>query len=104
MKPEGGAIHIWLAYDAEMPAQAYAQFETLLTPEEHARCERFRTEELRHLLEEQKRVTPHGDTALVDLGAKLEVPLTVETWGEDVDLSLTALLVDAAGPVVAWTG
>jgi thiamine pyrophosphate-dependent acetolactate synthase large subunit-like protein len=44
------------------------------------------------------------EAALVELGRKLDVPLTVETWGEDVDLSLTDLLVDAAGPVVAWTG
>jgi thiamine pyrophosphate-dependent acetolactate synthase large subunit-like protein len=44
------------------------------------------------------------DAALVELGARLDVPLTVETWGDDVDLSLTELLVDAAGPVVAWTG
>ncbi|HEY3724585.1 MAG TPA: hypothetical protein VGN59_14630 [Acidimicrobiia bacterium] len=41
--------------------------------------------------------------ALIELGARLSVPLTVELWGDDVDLSLTALLVDAAGPVVAWT-
>jgi thiamine pyrophosphate-dependent acetolactate synthase large subunit-like protein len=44
------------------------------------------------------------EAALVELGRKLDVPLTVETWGDDVDLSLTELLVDAAGPVVAWTG
>jgi thiamine pyrophosphate-dependent acetolactate synthase large subunit-like protein len=44
------------------------------------------------------------DTALVELGTRLHVPLTVERWGADVDLSLTELLVDAAGPVVAWTG
>ena len=25
------------------------------------------------------------------------------SWGDDVDLSLTGMLVDAAGPVVAWT-
>ena len=42
--------------------------------------------------------------ALVELGARLSAPLTVELWGDDVDLSLTGLLVDAAGPVVAWTG
>jgi thiamine pyrophosphate-dependent acetolactate synthase large subunit-like protein len=42
------------------------------------------------------------ETALVQLGARLEVPLTIEAWGDDVDLSLTELLVDAAGPVVAW--
>ena len=41
--------------------------------------------------------------ALVDLGERLSVPLTVELWGDDVDLALTAMLVDAAGPVVAWT-
>lgn len=44
------------------------------------------------------------DAELVALGTKLRVPLTVESWGDDVDLSLTDLLVDAAGPVVAWTG
>ncbi len=42
--------------------------------------------------------------ALVALGVRLDVPMTVETWGDDVDLSLTALLVEAAGPVVAWAG
>lgn len=41
--------------------------------------------------------------ALADLARALDVPLTVEPWGDDVDLSLTALLVEAAGPVVAWT-
>jgi thiamine pyrophosphate-dependent acetolactate synthase large subunit-like protein len=44
------------------------------------------------------------ETALVELGARLDAPLTVESWGDDVDLSRTELLVDAAGPVVAWTG
>jgi hypothetical protein len=39
---------------------------------------------------------------LVDLGRRLDVPLAIEVWGEDVDLSLTSLLVEAAGPVVAW--
>ena len=40
--------------------------------------------------------------AVVDLARTLDADLTVEAWGDDVDLSLTALLVDAAGPVVAW--
>jgi 4'-phosphopantetheinyl transferase len=48
VKLDDGAVHIWLAYDAEMPAQAYSRFQLLLTPEERARCERFRTQELRH--------------------------------------------------------
>ncbi|MGZ4736846.1 MAG: hypothetical protein ACXV8R_14655 [Acidimicrobiia bacterium] len=39
---------------------------------------------------------------LLALAEHLNAPLTLETWGDDVDLSLTALLVDAAGPVVAW--
>jgi len=49
-------------------------------------------------------VDPHDAStqALLDLAGRLDVPLTVEVWGDDVDLSLTALLVDAAGPVVAW--
>ena len=42
------------------------------------------------------------DDALVELGTRLQVPLTVEHWGDDVDWSLTSMLVDAAGPVVAW--
>jgi thiamine pyrophosphate-dependent acetolactate synthase large subunit-like protein len=29
-------------------------------------------------------------------------PFSLATWGDDVDLTLTSLLVDAAGPVVAW--
>jgi hypothetical protein len=29
--------------------------------------------------------------------------MSVDVWGDDVDLSLTSLLVDAAGPVVAWS-
>jgi thiamine pyrophosphate-dependent acetolactate synthase large subunit-like protein len=41
--------------------------------------------------------------ALIDLAARLDVPMSVDVWGEDVDLSLTSLLVDAAGPVVAWS-
>lgn len=49
-------------------------------------------------------VEPADETtrALVDLARSLDADLTVETWGEDVDLSLTDLLVGAAGPVVAW--
>jgi acetolactate synthase-1/2/3 large subunit len=48
---------------------------------------------------------PLDDTgrALVDLAEQLDAPLTIELWGDDVDLSLTSLLVEAAGPVVAWT-
>jgi Thiamine pyrophosphate enzyme, central domain len=41
--------------------------------------------------------------ALLELAHGLDAPVTVEAWGDDVDLSLTELLVDAAGPVVAWT-
>ena len=49
-------------------------------------------------------VEPLDDTsrALLELAEQLEAPVTLEVWGDDVDLSLTALLVDAAGPVVAW--
>ncbi|MGZ6996224.1 MAG: hypothetical protein ACXVIM_13515, partial [Acidimicrobiia bacterium] len=39
---------------------------------------------------------------LLALAERLNAPMTLETWGDDVDLALTALLVDAAGPVVAW--
>ncbi len=48
---------------------------------------------------------PLDDTsrALVELAERLDAPLTVEVWGDDIDLSLTDLLVEAAGPVVAWT-
>jgi hypothetical protein len=31
-----------------------------------------------------------------------DLPLTLEVWGDDVDFSLTDLLVEAAGGVVAW--
>ena len=31
------------------------------------------------------------------------LPFSVEVWGDDVDLSLTSLLIEAAGSVVAWT-
>jgi thiamine pyrophosphate-dependent acetolactate synthase large subunit-like protein len=41
--------------------------------------------------------------ALLDLAQQLAAPVTIELWGDDVDLVLTSLLVDAAGPVVAWT-
>lgn len=41
--------------------------------------------------------------ALVELARSLDAPLSIEVWGDDVDLSLTSLLVEAAGPVVAWT-
>ncbi len=40
---------------------------------------------------------------LVELARAIDAPLSVEAWGDDVDLSLTSLLVEAAGPVVAWT-
>lgn len=40
--------------------------------------------------------------ALVELATTLGAPVTLEVWDDDVDLSLTALLVEAAGPVVAW--
>lgn len=40
--------------------------------------------------------------ALLELATRLDVRLRVDVWGDDVDLSLTALLVEAAGPVVAW--
>jgi hypothetical protein len=47
---------------------------------------------------------PLDDTgrALVDLADRVDAPVSVEIWADDVDLSLTSLLVDAAGPVVAW--
>jgi thiamine pyrophosphate-dependent enzyme len=41
--------------------------------------------------------------AVVALAASLSVDLGLDVWGDDVDLSLTELLVAAAGPVVAWT-
>lgn len=44
----------------------------------------------------------HTSRALVALAESLGAPLTIEVWGDNVDLSLTALLIDAAGPVVAW--
>jgi thiamine pyrophosphate-dependent acetolactate synthase large subunit-like protein len=49
-------------------------------------------------------VEPVDDTtrALVELANALATPVNLEVWGDDVDLSLTGLLVDAAGPVVAW--
>jgi thiamine pyrophosphate-dependent acetolactate synthase large subunit-like protein len=40
--------------------------------------------------------------ALMELATNLGAPMAVEVWGDDVDLSLTSLLVEAAGPVVAW--
>jgi 4'-phosphopantetheinyl transferase len=46
VKLEGCAVHVWLAFDAEMPAESYARFEPLLTADERARCGRFRTEQL----------------------------------------------------------
>ena len=33
----------------------------------------------------------------------LEAPVRIEPWGDDVDLTRTADLVAAAGPIVAWT-
>jgi thiamine pyrophosphate-dependent acetolactate synthase large subunit-like protein len=49
-------------------------------------------------------IDPIDDTtqALLELADTLAAPVTLEVWGDDVDLSLTALLTDAAGPVVAW--
>jgi thiamine pyrophosphate-dependent acetolactate synthase large subunit-like protein len=49
-------------------------------------------------------VAPVDDTtrAVVDLASTLHLPLTLDVWDDDVDLTLTDLLVDAAGPVVAW--
>jgi thiamine pyrophosphate-dependent acetolactate synthase large subunit-like protein len=40
--------------------------------------------------------------AIAALADERGLPLTLEVWGDDVDLSLTDLLVEAAGPVVAW--
>jgi hypothetical protein len=40
--------------------------------------------------------------ALIDLATRRELPVALEVWGDDVDLTLTGMLVDAAGPVVAW--
>jgi thiamine pyrophosphate-dependent acetolactate synthase large subunit-like protein len=40
--------------------------------------------------------------AIAALAKERALPLTLEVWGEDVDLSLTDLLVEAAGRVVAW--
>lgn len=45
------------------------------------------------------------DDATQDLAARAGregVPLTLEVWGDEVDWSRTALLEDAAGPVVTW--
>jgi len=42
--------------------------------------------------------------AVVDLAERLGTPFGLEAWGEDVDFSYTRLLVEAAGPVVAWGG
>ena len=39
---------------------------------------------------------------LIELATSRDARLSVEVWGEEVDLSLTSLLVDAAGAVVAW--
>lgn len=39
---------------------------------------------------------------VLELADQLDAPVTLEAWSDDVDLSLTELLVDAAGPVVAW--
>jgi thiamine pyrophosphate-dependent acetolactate synthase large subunit-like protein len=46
--------------------------------------------------------TDDATRAVVSLATRLHTPLTLEVWGDDVDLSLTDLLVAAAGPVVAW--
>lgn len=40
--------------------------------------------------------------AFVELAHRFGAPLRIEVWGDDVDLGLTDLLVEAAGPVVAW--
>jgi acetolactate synthase-1/2/3 large subunit len=40
--------------------------------------------------------------ALIGLAAGLDLPVALEVWGDDVDLTLTGMLVEAAGPVVAW--
>lgn len=42
-------------------------------------------------------------TALLDAGTRCELPVRLEVWDDTVDLSLTSLLLEAAGPVVAWT-
>jgi thiamine pyrophosphate-dependent acetolactate synthase large subunit-like protein len=49
-------------------------------------------------------IAPTDETtrALVDLGSAVHAPLTLAVWDDDVDLTLTDLLVEAAGPVVAW--
>jgi thiamine pyrophosphate-dependent acetolactate synthase large subunit-like protein len=38
----------------------------------------------------------------VEVAARAGTPFRLEVWADDVDLGLTSLLVDAAGPVVAW--
>jgi len=40
--------------------------------------------------------------ALVEAGEGRATPFRLDVWGDDVDLGLTSLLVEAAGPVVAW--
>jgi thiamine pyrophosphate-dependent acetolactate synthase large subunit-like protein len=42
-------------------------------------------------------------TAIGRAAAAGGTPFRLEVWADDVDLALTSLLVDAAGPVVAWT-
>jgi transcriptional regulator with XRE-family HTH domain len=44
---------------------------------------------------ETGRAQPSRDMVL-HLAEQLEVPITIDVWGDDVDLSLTALLVEAA--------
>lgn len=41
-------------------------------------------------------------TAVLDRADDLFVRFDLVAWGDDVDLSLTRLLIEAAGPVVAW--
>jgi 4'-phosphopantetheinyl transferase len=43
---DGNSVHIWLAFESELPADE--GFAALLSAEERARCERFRTPELQH--------------------------------------------------------
>lgn len=40
--------------------------------------------------------------ALVEAAEARSTPFRLDVWGDDVDLGLTSLLVEAAGPVVAW--
>jgi hypothetical protein len=42
--------------------------------------------------------------AVVELADRIGTPFRLEAWGDDVDFSYTRLLIEAAGPVVAWGG